>query len=198
MITITNPLGYCWSGRRDSNSRPLAPHASALPGCATPRKKKSIADLKIVCTHWCKKSAEYWKNSACRTRCPRHPQARLAHGTRDTEVRLKQAMDCAYATGLPCCHRGSRTPRLMATHVARNINVKRRASDRPPRLKPRRWRSPYCRPQWAPPCQAPRPASPTHCPARCAGPASRRRSGAPPRPGRAACRGHRQGGCARR
>ena len=27
-----------WSGRRDSNSRPLAPHASALPGCATPRQ----------------------------------------------------------------------------------------------------------------------------------------------------------------
>ena len=26
-----------WSGRRDSNSRPLAPHASALPGCATSR-----------------------------------------------------------------------------------------------------------------------------------------------------------------
>lgn len=26
-----------WSGWRDSNSRPLAPHASALPGCATPR-----------------------------------------------------------------------------------------------------------------------------------------------------------------
>ena len=26
-----------WSGRRDSNSRPLAPHASALPGCATAR-----------------------------------------------------------------------------------------------------------------------------------------------------------------
>ena len=29
-----------WSGRRDSNSRPLAPHASALPGCATPRQAK--------------------------------------------------------------------------------------------------------------------------------------------------------------
>ena len=28
---------FHWSGRRDSNSRPLAPHASALPGCATPR-----------------------------------------------------------------------------------------------------------------------------------------------------------------
>src|SRR5450759_3134973 len=27
-----------WSGREDSNLRPLAPHASALPGCATPRR----------------------------------------------------------------------------------------------------------------------------------------------------------------
>ena len=26
-----------WSGRPDLNRRPLAPHASALPGCATPR-----------------------------------------------------------------------------------------------------------------------------------------------------------------
>jgi hypothetical protein len=26
-----------WSGRSDSNTRPLAPHASTLPGCATPR-----------------------------------------------------------------------------------------------------------------------------------------------------------------
>src|SRR5690606_27328036 len=36
------PFKY-WSGRRDSNSRPLAPHASALPGCATPRKKEILA-----------------------------------------------------------------------------------------------------------------------------------------------------------
>src|SRR5713226_304250 len=27
-----------WSGRADSNRGPLAPKASALPGCATPRK----------------------------------------------------------------------------------------------------------------------------------------------------------------
>src|SRR5690606_5278020 len=27
-----------WSGRLDLNQRPLAPHASALPGCATPRR----------------------------------------------------------------------------------------------------------------------------------------------------------------
>ena len=26
-----------WSGREDSNFRPLAPHASALANCATPR-----------------------------------------------------------------------------------------------------------------------------------------------------------------
>src|SRR5262252_1300337 len=31
-----------WSGRRDSNSRPPAPHAGTLPGCATPRGGGSI------------------------------------------------------------------------------------------------------------------------------------------------------------
>src|ERR1700726_2843890 len=31
-----------WSGRQDSNLRPLAPHASALPGCATPRPRDRI------------------------------------------------------------------------------------------------------------------------------------------------------------
>src|ERR1017187_978480 len=34
-----------WSGRRDSNSRPLAPHASALPGCATSRLEKQWMDF---------------------------------------------------------------------------------------------------------------------------------------------------------
>ena len=28
-----------WSGRLDLNQRPLAPEASALPGCATPRRQ---------------------------------------------------------------------------------------------------------------------------------------------------------------
>jgi hypothetical protein len=36
------------SGRLDSNQRPLAPHASALPGCATSRiKNKSTNIIKI-------------------------------------------------------------------------------------------------------------------------------------------------------
>src|SRR6516164_11700739 len=37
---LSVPGFHCfWSGWRDSNSRPLAPHASALPGCATSRSK---------------------------------------------------------------------------------------------------------------------------------------------------------------
>ena len=32
-----------WSGWRDSNSRPLAPHASALPGYATARTSEGSA-----------------------------------------------------------------------------------------------------------------------------------------------------------
>ncbi len=35
--------GY-WSGRWDSNSRPSAPKADALPGCATPRRVATIPD----------------------------------------------------------------------------------------------------------------------------------------------------------
>src|ERR1700721_596097 len=31
-----------WSGRQDSNLRPLAPHARALPGCATPRPRERM------------------------------------------------------------------------------------------------------------------------------------------------------------
>src|SRR5690606_32018448 len=36
LLAKANPLIH-WSGRSDSNTRLLAPHASALPGCATPR-----------------------------------------------------------------------------------------------------------------------------------------------------------------
>ena len=34
-------LRFYWSGRSDSNTRPLAPHASTLPGCATPRRGRN-------------------------------------------------------------------------------------------------------------------------------------------------------------
>ena len=30
--------GFCWSGWRDLNSRPLEPHSSTLPSCATPSR----------------------------------------------------------------------------------------------------------------------------------------------------------------
>jgi hypothetical protein len=43
---------FYWSGRWDSNSRPLAPHASALPGCATPRfanyTAATLADAQVL------------------------------------------------------------------------------------------------------------------------------------------------------
>ena len=35
---------FSWSGREDSNLRPSAPKADALPGCATPRRSGSIAN----------------------------------------------------------------------------------------------------------------------------------------------------------
>ena len=34
-----------WSGRRDSNPRPSAPKADALPGCATPRHSSIVARI---------------------------------------------------------------------------------------------------------------------------------------------------------
>ena len=42
-----------WSGRQDSNLRPLAPHASALPGCATSRRGAAnlqLYPLQIHCS----------------------------------------------------------------------------------------------------------------------------------------------------
>ena len=46
------------AGFRDSNSRPLAPHASALPGCATPRRKdgnitQSHPIWQTICLSYC-------------------------------------------------------------------------------------------------------------------------------------------------
>jgi hypothetical protein len=37
-----------WSGRLDSNQRPPAPKAGALPGCATPRLSPIIADCEVL------------------------------------------------------------------------------------------------------------------------------------------------------
>src|SRR4030095_5210127 len=47
--------GFKWSGREDSNSRPPAPHAGALPGCATPRPKPSIIPSGRVTTAACRR-----------------------------------------------------------------------------------------------------------------------------------------------
>ena len=39
---VNEPAHILWSGREDSNFRPPAPHAGALPGCATPRRDQRI------------------------------------------------------------------------------------------------------------------------------------------------------------
>src|SRR5258708_39302296 len=44
IVDITCIINHlCWSGRRDSNPRPSAPKADALPDCATPRRSHCIA-----------------------------------------------------------------------------------------------------------------------------------------------------------
>ena len=43
VITHANGvMSLKWSGCRDSNPGPLAPEASALPGCATPRQVEKL------------------------------------------------------------------------------------------------------------------------------------------------------------
>ena len=39
-----------WSGRLDSNQRPPAPKAGALPGCATPRLRWILCDIRASST----------------------------------------------------------------------------------------------------------------------------------------------------
>jgi hypothetical protein len=47
----TETLNINWSGWRDSNSRHLAPKASALPGCATPRTDRFYRTLPVEVNH---------------------------------------------------------------------------------------------------------------------------------------------------
>src|SRR3569623_1281253 len=86
----------CWSGREDSNFRPPAPHAGALPGCATPRphahytsrlahRTEQTPDLAQLRTHF----LDVERTRRCRrcdARCRRSHRARggarLARGFR--------------------------------------------------------------------------------------------------------------------
>ena len=45
-------LGEGWSGRQDSNLRPSAPKADALPGCATPRLRSCGASAGKPAKAW--------------------------------------------------------------------------------------------------------------------------------------------------
>ena len=43
--TLWGVLGFSWSGRQDSNLRPSAPKADALPNCATSRFLLGAPDM---------------------------------------------------------------------------------------------------------------------------------------------------------
>jgi hypothetical protein len=42
LLTFPQVKTYILSGWRDLNPRPLAPKASALPSCATPRRRREV------------------------------------------------------------------------------------------------------------------------------------------------------------
>src|ERR1043166_5535160 len=44
---ILRMLILIWSGREDSNLRPLGPKPSALPGCATPRRSNAHSKSRV-------------------------------------------------------------------------------------------------------------------------------------------------------
>ena len=51
-------IALLWSGREDLNFRPLEPHSSALPDCATPRLRKLsltcwLIDVNLRFVYWC-------------------------------------------------------------------------------------------------------------------------------------------------
>ena len=77
-----------WSGRRDSNSRPLAPHASALPSCATPRREKGAIVQKLLGT--------FQKNLVP---CPKPVQPRNTPSVASTSARssMSRARACSAA-----------------------------------------------------------------------------------------------------
>jgi hypothetical protein len=101
-----------WSGREDSNLRPLAPHASALPSCATPRHYKP-SSLQILRTaesgFFCSKSTTR-QRAASRFLLNRqrsnikNVQIRESHPQRggyDTRKSLQLKTSAVRASGLP-------------------------------------------------------------------------------------------------
>ena len=47
LAMLRGAFGFKWSGRPDSNRRPLDPQSSALPGCATARRQGSLYPLPL-------------------------------------------------------------------------------------------------------------------------------------------------------
>src|SRR5438034_6645655 len=98
----------CWSGRRDSNPRPSAPKADALPDCATPR----LSLVYRIESASALKTCETCYESPCRTarasgfRRPTSAEAWVAvpvQRARDTHHRERASFAlCAFVARLRC------------------------------------------------------------------------------------------------
>ena len=73
-ILADSPKNLKWSGRRDSNSGPLEPHSSALPGCATPRQN---------CGTWIRDGREF---TSCRRGGQYRTCARKSKTTKSAKI----------------------------------------------------------------------------------------------------------------
>src|SRR5690242_18874610 len=80
-----------WSGRPDLNRGPLAPKASALPGCATPRLERHVYSAKVgqICP------VRLHVNDAMARSCKIRPFPEVAG-----EHALHVAMDLAWREGI--------------------------------------------------------------------------------------------------
>src|SRR5215468_3665267 len=93
-------VGEKWSGRLDLNQRPLAPHASALPGCATPRTARIV-----------RRVPEGFKGKFAEASAGSPPAGRESHEARRAFAdRAPAARAAGCAAGLPAGAASSRPP----------------------------------------------------------------------------------------
>src|SRR5512136_3059874 len=76
---IPTPSGVYWSGREDLNLRPLEPHSSALPGCATPRNRLEVYSRDRILANDMHLPRDRWRSLIS---IPATPQARGIAGGR--------------------------------------------------------------------------------------------------------------------
>jgi hypothetical protein len=140
-INITfNINNLCWSGRRDSNPRPSAPKADALPGCATPRHQHRLYRESALAREAARfrgrstlGAATTQHDRKCKNQPQHHCHARQKQpvgtsvGTRGAHVKLQQVV--ITAVRFPCNQENvaemgtapTRTPMPMLTAMRTSV-----------------------------------------------------------------------------